>query len=113
MTSKDEGLWQHFEDLGKQQAQCKVCSKIISFKTSTTNLRAHLERLHGTRSVTTTPHQLFVTSTTLTTDEILSKDSIYTYKWTGSRNRFFYNRDASCFRILLREQGDGNTVRTV
>lgn len=78
-----DDLWLYFEDMGHSQAQCKHCQKSYSFKTNTTSLRNHLERNHGgtqsssssaTTTTPSTPRQLNVTSTTLATDEILSKD---------------------------------------
>lgn len=81
MTAKgDELLWVNFEDIGHAQARCKLCQKTYSFKTSVANLWAHLQRNHESSlsstapAETTTPHRLFVTSTTLTTDKVLSKE---------------------------------------
>lgn len=79
MDLKSDSIWLHFEDIGSGQAKCKLCAKTYSFKTSVANLRTHWERNHESSSSSTTttaqtPHQLFVTSTTLTTDELLSKD---------------------------------------
>lgn len=85
MDLQSDSIWLHFEDIGSGQAKCKLCAKTYSFKTSVANLRTHWERIHESSSSSSsttipttttaqTPHQLFVTSTTLTTDELLSKD---------------------------------------
>lgn len=63
--------WLYFEDVGNAVAKCKICQKMYSYK-ATADLRLHLERKHDDLP-STGPHQLFVSSTTLTTEDLLSK----------------------------------------
>lgn len=45
---KTSSLWSYFTDVGNQFAKCDICEKRCSYKTTTNNLKKHLERLHPT-----------------------------------------------------------------
>lgn len=117
MDLQSDSIWLHFEDIGSGQAKCKLCAKTYSFKTSVANLRTHWERIHESSSSSSsttipttttaqTPHQLFVTSTTLTTDELLSKDLLEDDQTNSFNSPFLI-----ISRLLLRHQSSGNVIR--
>ncbi|XP_046400929.1 zinc finger BED domain-containing protein 4-like [Ischnura elegans] len=41
-------IWDYFQDEGGDYASCNICKRRVSFKTSTTNLKRHVERVHHT-----------------------------------------------------------------
>lgn len=43
---KTSNIWQHFSVIGSNFATCDICKKKLSYKTSTTNLRKHLNNIH-------------------------------------------------------------------
>ncbi|XP_047103747.1 E3 SUMO-protein ligase ZBED1-like, partial [Schistocerca piceifrons] len=44
--SRRSELWNHFTVLDEEFAKCGLCGKKLSYKTSTTNLKKHIERSH-------------------------------------------------------------------
>ncbi|KAL3269836.1 hypothetical protein HHI36_008894 [Cryptolaemus montrouzieri] len=43
---KRSSLWNVFNDCGEGRASCKICEQKLSYKSSTTNLKKHLDRKH-------------------------------------------------------------------
>lgn len=49
---KSSALWQFFEEIDTEYAKCNMCKQKLSYKTSTSNLKKHLNSKHPTVSLT-------------------------------------------------------------
>lgn len=47
-------IWNLFEVIDRDCARCLICAKRFSYRSTTSNLRKHLERKHGTLQVVQT-----------------------------------------------------------
>lgn len=50
---KTSKIWDHFTPINEISAKCDICGAVMSYKTSVTNLRRHVQRKHPTITVST------------------------------------------------------------
>lgn len=46
--AKKSCMWEHFDQIDNTQAKCFICKCLVSYKSSTSNLRKHMNRKHPT-----------------------------------------------------------------
>ena len=54
INKKKSAIWDHYTITTNDKAQCKICKNLLSFKTSTTNLRKHYDHKHHTVKIGST-----------------------------------------------------------
>lgn len=82
-------LWSYFSvsDRTKQRARCDICGQILSYKTTTSNLKKHLDRKHPTVTVSTSNILDETNSTATLTSVVLQSEQLETNRTSVTNNQ--------------------------